>query len=133
MNEKETVMLILKEYFPEEVIQLISDELYACPLCILSYEKQEEIWMISFDNSAGDMFFAGSIVKDFFDNGLDIEIAESYWSIFNKDDICVGSVFTSDVANLIKNYDLSEDQALEMITNKLSQDYIEERKKKSLH
>ena len=69
------------------------------------------------------------MVSDFWDNGIKLQTMEPHHAIFNKDDICVGCIFESEVIDNAADHDLDYDESLKILSKELIKDYIKESKK----
>ena len=124
---------ILLDYFVEESIYMIDENMIICP--IGTFAKEEGGWGFDLDfaymTENQDNVMLMYLIKEVTKKGIDLIFFMGHYTIFNDDNICCGCVFEQDIDEYMEeNEDCFYEDALEELSNKLITDYAKEIKAK---
>ena len=121
---------ILDNYFIQESIKIIDENMIIFP--VGTFVKEENEWIFDVDftylTDHVDIINLMCLIKDVTKKGINILFSQGYHTVFNDDDICCGILFEDDVEEYVEENDCDYEEAFDILSEKLAKEYKEELK-----
>ena len=122
MQEYKIVKMILSDYVGADNVQYDEEEnSFNTPICMVT--EEDGVWFISFNltliTEPKDIVLAANIINIFNQHQIMIEVAESYYLVFDENEICIELLWESDIYTRMEESEFTYEEARIVLTKEI--------------
>ena len=122
MQEYKIVKMILSDYVGADNVQYDEEEnSFNTPICMVT--EEDGIWGMSFNltliKEPKDIILIANIINIFNQHQIIVEVFESYYLVFDENEICIELLWESDIHTRMKESEFTYEEARIILTKEI--------------